>query len=147
MAGITREQIDRLENYVLATGIRGRRRWEQDWDYRVSGMSEEELEARNKERRTVMELLGDFPAQMAVRNRTLREYANALVDLMERCDLEEKLRNRAEALQKAGNQEEAEEYEQVASNKSVSVVGVNPPSDIASGRIAEMRRRSMSCIA
>ena len=113
MAGITREQIDRLENYVLATGIRGRRRWEQDWDYRVGGISEEELEARNQERRTVMELLGDFPAQMAVRNRTLREYANALVDLMERCDLEEKLRNRAEALQKAGNQEEAEEYEQV----------------------------------
>ena len=35
----------------------------------------------------------------------------------------------------------------MASNKSVSVVGVNPPSDIASGRIAEMRRRSMSCIA
>lgn len=46
MAGITREQIDRLENYVLATGIRGRRRWEQDWDYRVGGISEEELEAR-----------------------------------------------------------------------------------------------------
>ena len=35
----------------------------------------------------------------------------------------------------------------MASSKSVSVVGVNPPSDIASGRIAEMRRRSMSCIA
>ena len=36
---------------------------------------------------------------------------------------------------------------QVARSKLVSVVGVNPPSDIASGRIAEMRRRSMSCIA
>ena len=43
MAGITREQIDRLENYVLATGIRGRRRWDQDWDYRVGGISEEEV--------------------------------------------------------------------------------------------------------
>ena len=30
-------------------------------------------------------------------------------------------------------------------NKLVSVVGVNPPADIASGRIAEVRRRSMSC--
>ena len=29
----------------------------------------------------------------------------------------------------------------MASNKSVSVVGVNPPSDIASGRIAEIHRR------
>ena len=27
----------------------------------------------------------------------------------------------------------------------VSVVGVNPPADIASGRIAEVRSRSMSC--
>ena len=30
-------------------------------------------------------------------------------------------------------------------NKLVSVVGVNPPADIASGRIAEVRSRSMSC--
>ena len=113
MAGITREQTDRLENYVLAAGIRGRRRWEQDWDYRAGGISEEELEALNQDRRTAMELLGDFPAQMAARNRTLREYADALVDLMERCGLEQKLADRAEALQKAGNREEAEEYEQV----------------------------------
>ncbi len=34
---------------------------------------------------------------------------------------------------------------QVARNKLVSVVGANPPSDIASGRIAEVRRRNMSC--
>ena len=27
-------------------------------------------------------------------------------------------------------------------NKLISVVGVNPPADIASGRIAEVRRRS-----
>ena len=32
-------------------------------------------------------------------------------------------------------------------DKLVSVVGVNPPSDIASGRIAEMRKRNMSCFA
>ena len=36
---------------------------------------------------------------------------------------------------------------QVARSKLVSVVGVNPPSDIASGRIAEMRKRNMSCFA
>ena len=30
-------------------------------------------------------------------------------------------------------------------NKLVSVVVVNPPADIASGRIAEVRSRSMSC--
>ena len=36
---------------------------------------------------------------------------------------------------------------QVVRSKLVSVVGVNPPSDIASGRIAEMRKRNMSCFA
>ena len=30
-------------------------------------------------------------------------------------------------------------------NKLISVVGVNPPSDIAFGSIAEVRRRNMSC--
>ena len=33
----------------------------------------------------------------------------------------------------------------VVRNKLVSVAGVNPPADIASGRIAEVRSRSMSC--
>ena len=36
----------------------------------------------------------------------------------------------------------------VGGEQQISISGgVNPPSDIASGRIAEMRRRSMSCIA
>jgi len=33
----------------------------------------------------------------------------------------------------------------VVRNKLVSVVGANPPSDIASGRITEVRSGSMSC--
>ena len=32
-----------------------------------------------------------------------------------------------------------------AESSTVSVVGVNPPADIAFGRIAEVRSRSMSC--
>ena len=33
----------------------------------------------------------------------------------------------------------------MAGNKSVSVVGVNPPSDIVFGSIAEVRKKNMSC--
>ncbi|MCD7746149.1 MAG: exodeoxyribonuclease V subunit gamma [Lachnospiraceae bacterium] len=33
MAGFSSDEIDRLENYVIAAGIRGRARWEQEWTW------------------------------------------------------------------------------------------------------------------
>lgn len=113
MAGISREATDRLENYVLAAGIRGRRKWEQEWEYRAGGISEEELAQLNADRRMVLEMLAEFPERMKKPDGTVREAADALVDLMERCRLEQKLKERAQAMEQAGAREEAEEYEQV----------------------------------
>ena len=39
----TMEEVDTLENYVLALGIRGYKRWKESWIRKSAGMSEEEL--------------------------------------------------------------------------------------------------------
>ena len=40
-----------------------------------------------------------------------------------------------------------EKVSDIVGYRIISDVGVNPTSDIASGRIAEMRKRNMSCFA
>ena len=45
LCGFSREETDRLENYCLALGIKGYRKWQQAWVRKTSGMTEEELDA------------------------------------------------------------------------------------------------------
>lgn len=64
MTGLIPEEIDRLENYVLALGIRGRRRWRELWTRKSADMGEEftqELGAINASRERIMSLLEHFP--------------------------------------------------------------------------------------
>lgn len=62
LTGIEPEKIDDLENYILALGIKGKRRWERMFvrypEYMKNDM--EALEQINATRETVMELLADL---------------------------------------------------------------------------------------
>ncbi len=113
MAGLSFEETDRLENHVLASGIRGRRRWETSWDRPAPGETEEDLAAMNALRARFMDLAGPFADQMSGSGRALRVYASALVGLMEDCALQQKLKDREQILREAGQREEASEYAQI----------------------------------
>ena len=54
LTGFDREATDRLENYVLACGISGRRKWESLFTARPDGMEEEELEQLNEMRQAFL---------------------------------------------------------------------------------------------
>ncbi len=107
------EETDRLENYVLAAGIRGRSMWEQEWKYCPGRMQPEELELCNEYRARVMEQLGTFAEKMRRRDATLREYADALYELLEECEVQQQLKDRENALLAEGAREEAREYSQI----------------------------------
>ncbi len=113
MSGIGTDRLDRLENYVLAAGIRRRKKWEQEWTYRPRGMSEEELVGLNESRALVCEKLCEFAGRMRRRNRTLREYAECLYGLMDGCGLQQQLKDREQELLTQGLREEAREYAQI----------------------------------
>ena len=55
LTGFDREDTDRLENYVLACGIQGKRRWEALFTARPEGMETEELERLNELRAAFLE--------------------------------------------------------------------------------------------
>jgi len=57
LAPVSREEVDKLENYVLAHGIRGGR-WIEDrpWDYRRRLTLEEDIETTEAEKRVLDEI-------------------------------------------------------------------------------------------
>lgn len=57
LTGFDREETDCLENYVLACGIHGKRRWEARFTAGMPGMEEEGLERLNELREAVMKQL------------------------------------------------------------------------------------------
>lgn len=113
MAGLLPQEIDRLENYVMATGIRGRNMWNSEWKYCPNVMSPEELELCNEYRKKVMEKFAPFSEQMQKKGSTLRAYAQALYELLVQCDVQQQLKNREIELMNAGEREEAKEYGQI----------------------------------
>lgn len=120
---LTREEVDRLENYVLAHGIRGSR-WTdgRPWDYyRNLSLEEdseathgaaEELEAVNRIRRQVVGILSGFDA--AVRScENVRAVSAAVFDLCARLEVPEILERWSLLAEEEGRLDAAREHAQV----------------------------------
>ena len=120
LAGITAEECDALENYVLKWEIRGRM-WlrEEDWTENPDGYGapwndrqKNRLEQVNALRRRIGGPLGRLAAGMKS-GETVRDYANALYDFMEELQLESVLTERMHRQAEAGRMQEAEETAQL----------------------------------
>ncbi len=120
---LTRDEVDLLENYVLAHGIRGSR-WTDDrpWDYRrnlsleedseVTDAEVEELEAINRIRRQAVAVLSDF--DIAVRTaEDVRAVSTAVYDLCARLETPEILERWSLLAQEEGRLDSAREHAQV----------------------------------
>ena len=74
LSQISEDEIDLLENYVLAAGIRGKKKWETRFIYTTHEVTEEDLEALNELRIRVME---PFLELTAVFRKKVLPYGNA----------------------------------------------------------------------
>lgn len=54
---LNKDEKDRMENYVLASGVRGRKKWRNDWNRAYSEAVKEELPQLNRLREKLMELM------------------------------------------------------------------------------------------
>lgn len=113
MAGFTADETDRLENYVLAAGIRGHRKWKKTWEYRPAQMTEEELEKINAYRERMTERFEPFAEKMRKKGSTLLFYATALYELLRDCEISRQLQERTAQLEEEGELGQAREYSQV----------------------------------
>ncbi len=118
--GLTWEECDKLENYVLAHRIRGSSwRAEADWVYPPSGYGREAgpgeealLKELNDLRRRVSQPLEEL-RRRASKQKTARGQAEAVYLFLERIELPGRLRARCATLRDMGIMQRADEYEQM----------------------------------
>jgi len=123
LAPVSREEVDRLENYVLAHGIRGKK-WtgERDWTYRrrytlgedveISTTEAGELAFVNAVRRKSVAALTEFAARSG-KAKNVREITAALFALLEELAAADRLTAWAAAAETAGKVDKAREHLQV----------------------------------
>ncbi len=112
LCGVEEEQIDRLENYVLAKGIRGEKRWQSTWSFvREDGI--DELFELNQIRKKTAEVLMPFYQVFHSSNVKVKDGAVALYELLVRLEIEQQMKAREDAYTEAGDFAKAKEYGQI----------------------------------
>lgn len=113
MTGIEQDKTDRLENYVLAAGIRGKRAWNSLFTKKSRAMTEETqaacLEELNQTRELVLQQL--MPLQ--VQCKTVEEHIQALYLFLTQNDTQRKLKRYEERFLERQDAAKAKEYAQV----------------------------------
>lgn len=120
LTGIDNEDIYRLENYVLANGIRGKRWFDNVWDFPVSHSLDEEdevfekeyIENINKIRRLVMKPIENLHKKLAGRNR-VSEICRYLYDFTVEINLSARIDDIINRFENEDNLYKAKEYSQV----------------------------------
>ncbi len=104
---IDAEAVDVLDNYILATGIRGKKRWTKTFVKRYRDFKEEDFLRVNESREKVVKELE--PLFIMTASASVREYTQALRQFIQeigekkKSDILPKLLKRTENLSEAGN--------------------------------------------
>ena len=106
-------QLCRLENYVLALGIRGYKRWSSSWDYQYRGSERINLEQLNAFRTQIVSDLEPIRDVMRDRKSDVRARTTALVTFLQTIHIEEKMLLKSAELDQKGEFALAKEYTQV----------------------------------
>lgn len=105
--------MDRLENYVLGMGIRGFRKWQEEWVLHYRGEKPEEVPEIDRIRQQLMDTLAPFTEQMKTRKGTVRERVLAFYEFITACGIQEKLDRSGKEFVKENAMDRAKEYEQI----------------------------------
>lgn len=108
-----KEMIDRLENYVVALGIRGFKKWDSSWEWvylRGKGINLEEL---NKFREEILMPLKALRESLRQEQSTVRTMAESVITCLETCCIQEKMEEYSCYFEERGEFRLAKEYQQV----------------------------------
>lgn len=121
MMKLSEEEADELENYVLASGVRGEKAWGNTWAYRQMkpGETEEQkgeiLERLNRERETVYNTLHEFSENLAAAE-NVKGLVTAVYTLLEGLEAGKLLADMAAEAERAGELDEAAEHRRIWSS-------------------------------
>lgn len=113
LTAVSEEDIDLLENYVLATGIRGYKRWSEPFIRRYKTREAIDFERINQIRVLLMEDIAPLYECLKNKENTLRDYTAALYELGVRLQIEDKLDTYRMKFIENNQPLVAKEYEQV----------------------------------
>lgn len=130
LADFTPEECDRLDSYVRALGIRGRKKWETMFVYRTEYMTDPvgELEELNSLRQRLVTQLEPLYGSY----RQTREFAQGLYQFIADNQVQQKLKAYEEKFEAAGDTVRAREYGQIYRlvmdllDQIVSLIGEEP---------------------
>ena len=113
LTGIGRDEIDILENYVLAMGIRGYKKWNEPWIRRSNNMDEARLSVVNQIRLRFVESVTDVMEVLKNRSKTVLEVTKALHDFFLKGNLQQRVKEYQIKFEKENDLALAKEYAQV----------------------------------
>lgn len=105
LTGIDVDDINELENYCLACGIKGKKRWNNKFIRHTKATDDVILARLNLVREKVISSFGFFD-----NCKTVRDYSEALFRLLEKDNIQVKLKNRSLSFEKAEDFLKAKEY-------------------------------------
>lgn len=112
MTGMKREDIDNLENYCIALGIRGNKKWQKQWVKSYKKEEELDLNYINGLREQVLKSILPLWTVWKGKENTVREKMTALYQFVERHQIQQKLSAYEEEFQKQKKLALAKEYKQ-----------------------------------
>lgn len=108
-----KEKTDRLENYVIAMGIRGFKKWDSTWEGWYRGAKELNLEELNEFRERIIAPLRGLREAFRKEDSTVRTMTAAVTELLMELGIEEKLLTYEARFKDMGEMILAKEYSQV----------------------------------
>lgn len=113
LTSFTYEEIDELENYVIALGIRGYKKWDENWVRKYPGMETEELEHINDIRHRFVEMVQEVTLALKKKRKTVEEITLALHAFFVQEELQTKVKRYEQKFQETGELSLAKEYAQI----------------------------------
>lgn len=107
------EDLDRLDNYLLAGGIERINRWKHPWVMPYDNADEEDLSRLNQLREQIFNWFVPLRTVWEKPDTTVREAMTALFSFMQQFDIAYKLKAQQKAFRESGEKYLASEYEQV----------------------------------
>ena len=107
MSGISREDVDLLDNYCLAVGIRGSKQWHGTWVKKGRGRSAYPLDYLNELREKIMKPLEILEKALKDKDSLVKDYARGLYEFIRASDCYKKINEYADM------EDTGAEYEQL----------------------------------
>ena len=113
MSEVTREQADKLENYVLALGIRGYRKWSEKWVRVYRGMEADQIQELNEIREVFAEEVKGLADGFCTGKKTVEEYCRILYEFILKSNVWQKLKKQEQNFKDTGDKAMEKEYNQI----------------------------------